>query len=343
MTDHRLKKQHKLLNHKLTKTAVATAAAFLVGPILAPVTAHAYTIDQTYALGANGGKHVRTANNYIVAHDVGTDSSAINNAQFEHRTWSSNQAYVTYIVGDGGHVYQIGTPGNVAWGAGSYANANSPVQVELAHTSSAAQFKVDYATYVALLRNSAKAYGLPVRLDQGRGIITHLYVTQHWWGDHQDPYGYLARWGITKAQFARDIAYGVSASGVNSTQQAVTGTTQAATTQSSSQIRVDGYWGPATTRKLQALYGTPQDGIISGQYRSAVTNRMTGVHYGSQGSMLVRAMQCQLGVRADGYLGPQTIRAMQHKLGTPQDGVLSNPSMVIKAMQVKLNAGVKPF
>lgn len=339
MTDHRLKKQHKLLNHKLTKTAVATAAAFLVGPILAPVTAHAYTIDQTYALGSNGGKHVRTANNYIVAHDVGTDSSAINNAQFEHRTWSSNQAHVTYIVGDGGHVYQIGTPGNVAWGAGSYANANSPVQVELAHTSSATQFKVDYATYVALLRNSAKAYGLPVRLDQGRGIITHLYVTQHWWGDHQDPYGYLARWGITKAQFACDIAYGVSASGVNSTQQAVTGATQAATTQSSSQIRVDGYWGPATTRKLQALYGTPQDGIISGQYRNAVTNRMTGVYYGSQGSMLVRAMQRQLGVRADGYLGPQTIRAMQRKLGVRVDGILG--PQTIMAWQRAINAGTK--
>ncbi|RRG08694.1 MAG: peptidoglycan-binding domain-containing protein [Lactobacillus sp.] len=343
MTDHRLKKQHKLLNHKLTKTAVATAAAFLVGPILAPVTAHAYTIDQTYALGANGGKHVRTANNYIVAHDVGTDSSAINNAQFEHRTWSSNQAYVTYIVGDGGHVYQIGTPGQVAWGAGSYANANSPVQVELAHTSNAVQFKTDYATYVALLRNSAKAYGLPVRLDQGRGIITHLYVTQHWWGDHQDPYGYLARWGISKTQFAHDIAYGVTTSGVNSTQQAVTGTTQTTTTQSSSRISVDGYWGPATTRKLQAMYGTPQDGIISGQYRNAVTNRMTGVHYGSQGSMVVRTMQRRLGVRVDGYLGPQTIRAMQRRLGTPQDGALSNPSMVIKAMQAKLNAGVRPF
>ena len=253
---------------------------------------------------------------------------------------------MTYVVGDGGHVYQVGKPGYVSWGAGSYANSNSPVQVELAHSTSAAQFKIDYATYIALLRNSARQFGIPIRVDKGSGIISHLYVTQHFWGNHTDPYGYLASWGISKAQFAHDIAYGVNASGVNSTQQAVTGTTTPATaitTQSSSQIRVDGYWGPATTRKLQAMYGTPQDGIISGQYRNSVTNRMTGVHYGSQGSMVVRAMQRQLGVTADGYLGPQTIRAMQRKLGTPQDGVLSNPSMVIKAMQVKLNAGVNPF
>ncbi len=333
-------KQVKL--NRVINLAVATAVAFLVAPLMGtPLTAHAYSIDQTYRIS---GVNRRTSNNYVVAHETGSTGSARNVATYEHRTWQQSEAYVTYIVGDGGHVYQVGTPGYVSWGAGSYANNNSPVQIELAHSTSAAQFKQDYATYVALLRNSAQAYGLPLRLDQGRGIITHLYVTQHWWGNHTDPYGYLAQWGISKVQFAHDIAYGVSASGVNSTQQAVTGTTtRSATTQSSSQIRVDGYWGPATTRKLQALYGTPQDGIISGQYRNSVTNRMTGVHYGSQGSMVVRAMQRQLGVRADGYLGPQTIRAMQRRLGTPQDGVLSNPSMVIKAMQAKLNAGVKPF
>ncbi|OJG43649.1 hypothetical protein RV04_GL000645 [Enterococcus hermanniensis] len=36
-------------------------------------------------------------------------------------------------------MYQVGEPGYVQYGAGSYANANSPVQIELQATASNAE------------------------------------------------------------------------------------------------------------------------------------------------------------------------------------------------------------
>ena len=90
-------------------------------------------------------------------------------------------------------------------------------------------------------------------------------------------------------------------------------------------ITVDGYWGSATTKRLQEVYGTPVDGRIS------------------KPSLLVKTMQKRLGVKADGYRGAITYRAMQKALGTPVDGRLSSPSLMVKAMQKKLNSGKKPF
>lgn len=91
----------------------------------------------------------------------------------------------------------------------------------------------------------------------------------------------------------------------------------------SSKLVVDGLWGSATTRKLQALYGTTTDGIL--------------------GPNTIKALQKRLGVTADGIMGRNTIKAMQRKLKTPVDGVISRPSAMVKAMQKKINEGSKPF
>lgn len=68
MTDHRLKKQHKLLNHKLTKTAVATAAAFLVVGATAPVFASKgdYGVDWSVYQG-NQGKFGYAKDRFAIA------------------------------------------------------------------------------------------------------------------------------------------------------------------------------------------------------------------------------------------------------------------------------------
>lgn len=103
-------------------------------------------------------------------------------------------------------------------------------------------------------------------------------------------------------------------------------------------IAVDGIWGPELTRRLQEIFGTPQDGIISNQLTE---NReycagITAAEWSSKlsgGSALIRKLQEWAGTTADGYIGPQTIRALQRKLGTPVDGVISNPSAMVKALQ----------
>lgn len=103
-------------------------------------------------------------------------------------------------------------------------------------------------------------------------------------------------------------------------------------------ISVDGVWGPELTRRLQEIFGTPQDGIISNQltenreYCASITACEWSNHPAG-GSALIKKMQEWAGTTADGYIGPHTISALQRKLGTPVDGVISNPSAMVHALQ----------
>ncbi|MDT1997222.1 N-acetylmuramoyl-L-alanine amidase [Carnobacterium divergens] len=198
---------------KLNKKIVSViAVALLTLPF--GISASAYTIDNTYQLTLSEGDSRRAANKFVVLHDVGTESSALNNAIYMKRAWSQTESYTQFIVGDGGKVYKIGEDGYISWGAGSYVNANAPVQIELAHTYDKATFDKDYAVYVNLTRDYAIKYGIPLTLDAGNmytpGIKSHLWVTNNIWGDHTDPYGYLARFGVTKEKLAADLKTGLN-------------------------------------------------------------------------------------------------------------------------------------
>lgn len=76
------------------------------------------------------------------------------------------------------------------------------------------EFDVDYRLYVTLLRELAVEGGIPVTLDTDdlAGIKTHYYCTYNQpdnHSDHVDPYPYLESWGISKAQFKKDIENGI--------------------------------------------------------------------------------------------------------------------------------------
>lgn len=86
-------------------------------------------------------------------------------------------------------------------------------------------------------------------------------------------------------------------------------------------LKVDGYLGPLTIKALQRYFGTVVDGVIS------------------KPSLVIKALQRWLGVKADGYLGLITISALQRRFGTPVDGKISRPSLVIKELQRRLNNG----
>lgn len=101
----------------------------------------------------------------------------------------------------------------------------------------------------------------------------------------------------------------------------------------------DGYWGKETTKRAQEVFGTPVDGMITGQLKSCAKYfpGIVSVSYGIGGSALVRAMQFEFCIKEDGYIGKQFVLALQHKMGTVADGVLSKPSSCIKAFQHWLN------
>ena len=106
----------------------------------------------------------------------------------------------------------------------------------------------------------------------------------------------------------------------------------------------DGYWGADTTRALQRVLGTPVDGVVSSQsayWRSQNPGLTSGWEWVSDpvGSQLIQALQRELGVDADGLIGPGTIRALQQRMGTPQDGCLSDQSQCITVLQQRLQKG----
>ncbi len=114
-----------------------------------------------------------------------------------------------------------------------------------------------------------------------------------------------------------------------------------------SKISVDGYWGKNTTLKLQKIFNTTQDGIISNQWL-CYKDKNPGLDSGwdwyknpnGNGSQLIKAMQKWSGMtisECDGEIGNDTIIALQRKLGTTVDGFVSAPSNMVKALQTWAN------
>lgn len=203
---------------KFTKYLVTLG---LLGSVtLAPIGADAYNVEQdpinfTYHPGY-------ATNEIIVLHEAGNPSnvgpdSLDREVSYMKRNWTS--AYVSYFVGSGGRVKQLAPEGYYQYGAGQIANSKAFAQIELARTNDATTFKKDYAAYVNLTRDLADKIGATYDLDDatGYGIKTHNWVTDNWWGDHRDPYSYLASWGISKAQFAKDLQTGLPEDGTSNT------------------------------------------------------------------------------------------------------------------------------
>lgn len=104
-------------------------------------------------------------------------------------------------------------------------------------------------------------------------------------------------------------------------------------------LAVDGKGGPATVKRMQAYFGTAQDGYISGQDEELIKKHcpaLTAVKYGTGGSACVKKMQKWLGVTQDGIIGEKTVKALQKKLGVTQDGIWGTGTM--KAFQKYLNS-----
>lgn len=172
-----------------------------------------YTINREFQLGTYEGDSRIAQPWYVIAHETANPTATgRNEATYMKRNWRN--AYTTDIVGDGID-YRIGEWGYVSYGALN-ANPYAPVQIELQHTADPVLFKKNYAVYIELIREACDKYGIPKTLDTGghgtKGVKSHQWVSKHIGGDHQDPYSYLASMGVSKAQFAKDIANGLGKS-----------------------------------------------------------------------------------------------------------------------------------
>ena len=149
----------------------------------------------------------------VHAHSTGNrNSTAQNEADYMARK-DLNSGYYTHVVGNG-KVIQTAPTNKGAHDVGGDWNAETYAAVELIESHKTKdEFMRDYKLYVGLLRDLAKQAGIPTTLDSGdlAGIKTHDYCTHHQpnnGSDHVDPYPYLAKWGISKEQFKKDVESG---------------------------------------------------------------------------------------------------------------------------------------
>lgn len=176
-----------------------------------------YTIEKDIIPGLNQGN--LSAANLVIAHESGNpNNTGANSLETEINFMKNNHAnaFVSHWVGGGGRIVQLAAAGKVQWGAGPKANPYSYAHVELSRTSNAATFKKDYAAYVWLLRDLAGDAGIPKTLDAGstvgnKGIKSHNWVSRNLGGtDHTDPFAYLNSFGISQAQFKKDVEAGTA-------------------------------------------------------------------------------------------------------------------------------------
>ena len=169
-------------------------------------------LNKRYALSANEGASTLAKRDIIVAHSTATpNGEAWAIAHNMKAGINTAQTYVHLVVDDK-ECYLVGGLGYVAWGCGYYGNQLSPMQIELCEFTNKTRAKKAYRNYIGLIREYAQKYGIPLTLDNNakRGVKTHNWVTHNLGNtDHSDPYGYLSSIGISKAQFAHDIANGV--------------------------------------------------------------------------------------------------------------------------------------
>lgn len=150
----------------------------------------------------------------VHAHSTGNRNSTAQNEADYHYRKNPELGFFSHVVGNG-RVMQVGPVNNGSWDVGGGWNAESYAAVELIEShSTEEEFMTDYRLYIELLRNLAEEAGLPITLDTDdlAGIKTHEYCTNNQPNnnsDHVDPYPYLAKWGISRSQFKKDIEHGL--------------------------------------------------------------------------------------------------------------------------------------
>ena len=181
----------------------------------------------------------------------------------------------------------------------------------------------------------AAAKGYPYRLLEC-GFITNAQDVKIFNGQMDDiAKGILSAFGIKASGSA------VGTSKPAESKPAASTSKPAASESKTEQLKVDGWWGKDTTKRLQRIFKTPVDGIVSNQ-DPAQKKYLLRADSGSwdfkgtgNGSDLIGAMQRYVGEKDDGFMGAKTIKAWQKKLGVTVDGYMGENT--VKKLQQWIN------
>lgn len=246
---------------------------------------------------------------------------------------TSRQASSNYCIGYDGDIAMSVDEYNRAWTSSSPWNDKQAITIEVA-CASPSDSTISAAAWDALVNLCADIctrYSITPSYD---GTKNATFTEHRMFASTDCPGAYMhARMNKLVADVKAKMAGSYSGS----------------TSSNSSALDVDGWWGSATTKRLQEVLGTVADGEIWHQWsgnKSRLAACTSGWQFDSteQGSPCIKAMQNKLGVSADGLIGKDTINALikhyQSASGaTVLDGKLDGPSLTVKAMQRALNQG----
>ncbi|GAB2457450.1 peptidoglycan recognition protein family protein [Xylanimonas ulmi] len=257
---------------------------------------------------------------------------------------SSAKASANYIIRTSGALIGSVPEEYRAWTTSSAAADNDKITVEIQNSTGAPEWRISDAAWTTLVRlyaDLAERHGFaPTRANvkghQEYGVATAC----------PGPY-LLPRLGQVAAEAA---ALGGAAPVDKPAAPAPAKPAPAPAAPTG--LTADGFWGAATTRRGQAVLGTPEDGVVTNQtsaWRPGNPGLTSGWDWtgkpGDGGSQFIAAHQRLLAQRGhykgaiDGKAGPQYFRALQADLDTPADGVVSSPSRMVIALQQRLNEG----
>lgn len=181
----------------------------------------------------------------------------------------------------------------------------------------------------------AAAKGYPYRLLEC-GFITNAQDVKIFNGQMDD----IAK-GILSAFVIKASGSAAGTSKPAESKPAASTSKPAASASKAEQLKVDGWWGKDTTKRLQRIFKTPVDGIVSNQ-DPAQKKYLLRADSGSwdfkgtgNGSDLIGAMQRYVGEKDDGFMGKKTIMAWQKKLGVTVDGYMGENT--VKKLQQWIN------
>lgn len=250
----------------------------------------------------------------------------------------NRNASANYCIGNEGDIVCNVYEEDRAWTSSNRTNDYKAITIEISNNAIGGDWTISDAAWnslVALCVDICKRYNFRLTYD---GTPNGSLTKHNMFKNTNCPGSYL------QSRF-QELADTVNArlEGQTVAENATVGQTQ--TVQTKEQIGVDGKWGQETTRKAQKVFGTPIDGIVSNQYlvykeknKGLLASTFEWKEQPSKnGSALIGAIQERIGVKKDGFIGPDTIRGMQKWLGTTQDGYVSNPSEMVTAFQEWLN------
>ncbi len=256
---------------------------------------------------------------YIVVHYVGdgdsTPGSAKRNCIYFSR--GDRQASAHYFIDDGG-IWEYCSPDRATWhcgdGHGKYGITNSnSIGIEVCNNGGPFTFEeIGYLQQLVM----------KLMVDYG---INASHVVRHYDASRKEcPVYYVENPG--EWEKLRDYISGSGSKPATKPEK----------------LDEDGWFGTKTIMAAQAVLGTPVDGVVSAQNiydMNAIGGRPTNCWViGKGGSQMVAALQRMLGVKDDGYFGPETCKAFQRRFGTSVDGVISHPSAAVKGFQEWLNS-----